>query len=229
MEFKIKTSKKSKILENETKSTQRTKIKKENQEKMKTQEINNVCLERVLPANEFSKDSSSKKKSKKSKVDRYEEMLNHLYRPVTMNENKVDLNTEISRVTMKKKPKLCDDSSDSLTTMKKKMVKKSKIESHGKASLREKMKKHNVEQFNEYSDEKPKKKPKKTKAELAEEYIKQMYPPVTVDDAWLKEYENKLIPTVPHNMSRDEFIRGFYTFGPEFVSSPKAENQGKNP
>ncbi|XP_026676903.1 uncharacterized protein LOC113466040 [Diaphorina citri] len=66
---------------------------------------------------------------------------------------------------------------------------------------------------NEKSDN-PKKKRKKTKEE---EFLNLMYPPVTLNEEWERAYENILIPTIPQNMSRDEYIRGFYTYGIEDV------------
>lgn len=256
----MKTSEKSIKIEKETKATQRSKLRREKNKKTLKQDIINTTSQRI--ATEITKSSAPKIKLKKSKVDRYEDMEILSYSTVNFDEHKVLLNTKLCPVTTKlsdtrvslaptkKTTKLSDtrvcqaptkkttklsNTRVFLAPTKKKKIRKSKIEMQGEDSIQENQYRgswrEKAEQNYMCSDEKPKK--KKSRSERAEEYIRQMYPPVTVDDTWVEEYQRRLIPTVPHNMSRDEFIRGFYTFGPEFVSSTKtenctSENQGEN-
>uniref|UniRef100_A0A8D8TE96 Uncharacterized protein n=2 Tax=Cacopsylla melanoneura TaxID=428564 RepID=A0A8D8TE96_9HEMI len=63
----------------------------------------------------------------------------------------------------------------------------------------------------EGSEKKPKRRKKINEEE--EDFLNQIYQPVTVNEEWVKEYERGLRPTIPQNMSKHEYVRGFYTYG----------------
>lgn len=176
---------------------------------------------------------TSKKKSRR-KLDKYEEILNQLY-PPEENEN---FNKENSQDKTKKK----QQKSNALTTKRKKNIKKSKAERQKEilhdmyppvtdSGTRASIENHyrDIADVTKDNNELSKVKPKKTKAEREEEFFNKLYPPVTLNEDWLREYESKLVPTVPQNISRNDFIRGFYTFAPyENGLSTQVENSGND-
>lgn len=164
-------------------------------------------------------EAEKKERKAKKKENRHEEFMQCLYSQGT-NSNKKDLSKDHSESELKE-DEVTKEHEEKRTgrTVNKKAQNVDSEESSQKP--KRKSKKHYESQSKELknaltidSEEafgKPKRKLKKTKAERNEERMLELYPPVTADEEWEREYERALVPTIPHNMSKDEYVRGFFT------------------
>ncbi|KAL1459023.1 hypothetical protein WDU94_011040 [Cyamophila willieti] len=90
---------------------------------------------------------------------------------------------------------------------------KENIDSKYKDQLQDYANQHDRKLREESEGLEKKAKRRKKGNEQDEEFLHQIYPPVTIDEEWVKEYNRRLRPTIPHNMSKHEYVRGFYTYG----------------